>query len=274
MQVFTRPHEMTAWSEARRRQGATLGLVPTMGFLHQGHASLMDLAARHSQVVVVSIYVNPLQFGPGEDLDRYPRDPEGDLALCAEHGVSAIFMPDGLYSPGFSTSVSVGGLTSGLCGASRPGHFDGVTTVVARLFGIVRPHHAVFGEKDYQQLAVVRRMSLDLALGVEIIPGPLVRDPDGLALSSRNRYLSATERGRALSLSRALRQMQASTLTEVAALRRLALQTLDVDRLDYLEVVDARSLQPLHTVDRPARALAAALVGGTRLIDNLALDPR
>ncbi len=274
MQIITDPQAMTAWSLEQQAAGHRVGFVPTMGYLHSGHASLIDIAGNHADRVVVSIYVNPLQFGPDEDLDRYPRDPEGDLATCERHGAHAIFMPASLYQPGFCTNVSVSGLTGGLCGAHRPGHFDGVTTVVARLFGIVRPHIAVFGEKDYQQLAVVRRMTLDLALGVEIIPGPLVRDHDGLALSSRNRYLSAEERRRGLSLSRALRAMVSASTSDVAELKRIGSEQLEVDRLDYLEVVCASSLAPLAKLDRPARAVVAGFVGSTRLIDGMALEPR
>ena len=274
MQVITAPEDMTAWSLAERARGRRIGLVPTMGFLHAAHTSLVDLARNHCDRVVVSIYVNPLQFGPDEDLDRYPRDTEGDLATCERHGATTVFIPTQLYPPGFATTVSVEGLTTGLCGAHRPGHFDGVTTVVARLFGIVLPHIAVFGEKDYQQLAVVTRMSADLALGVEVVPAPLVRDSDGLALSSRNRYLSPEERRRGLSLSRALRAMRDSNIRDVPALKAIGEAELEVDKLDYLEVVSAENLEPLQQVDRPARALVAGFVGATRLIDGLNLEPR
>jgi pantoate--beta-alanine ligase len=274
MQIITSPEAMTAWSLEQRAQGQRVGFVPTMGYLHQGHASLVDLARNHAQRVVVSIYVNPLQFGADEDLDRYPRDAEGDLATCQRHGAAAVFMPESLYEPGYATTVRVAGLTERLCGAARPGHFDGVTTVVARLFGIVRPHIAVFGEKDYQQLAVVRRMTRDLALGVEIVPGPLVRDHDGLALSSRNRYLNDEERRRGLSLSRALRAMRDAATRDCAQLLQIGRTQLEVDRLDYLELVCADSLEPLAQLDRPARALVAGWVGATRLIDGLDLEPR
>ncbi len=274
MLVFTSEGAMTAWSLEQRAAGHRVGFVPTMGYLHHGHASLIDIAGNHADLVVVSIYVNPLQFGPDEDLDRYPRDADGDLATCERHGAAAVFMPATLYPPDFSTTVRVDGLTEGLCGAARPNHFEGVTTVVARLFGVVRPHIAVFGEKDYQQLAVVRRMSRDLALGVEIVPGPLVRDHDGLALSSRNRYLSADERRRGLSLSRALRAMRDADTRNVAQLLTLGRAVLEIETLDYLEVVCADSLRPLEVVDRPARALVAGYVGATRLIDGMDLEPR
>lgn len=276
MQILSDPRQVQAAMLERRAHGQVVGFVPTMGFLHRGHASLMDLARRRCDHLVVSIYVNPLQFGPGEDLDRYPRDPEGDAALCRGHGVDLLFMPPDLYEPGHATTVRVAGLTQGLCGRSRPTHFDGVTTVVARLFGLVQPTLAVFGEKDWQQLAVVRRMVADLALPVDIVGGPLVRDEDGVALSSRNAYLSPDERARARSLVGALRGMQAAVAggeREVEALRARALERLEADRVDYLEVVDPDSLAPLQRVEGPARALVAAFVGRTRLIDNLALLP-
>jgi len=257
---------------ARRARGETIGFVPTMGFLHRGHTSLMDLARHKCDHLVVSIYVNPLQFGPDEDLDRYPSDPDGDASKCRTAGVDTLFLPPDLYEPDHSTQVTVDGLTEGLCGAARPGHFDGVTTVVARLFGIVQPSLAVFGEKDYQQLAVIRRMVRDLSMPIDVVGGPLIRDEDGLALSSRNAYLSPDERRRALSLHRALFGIRDGT--ETAAHHRLAVarDVLDVDRIDYLSIVDAESLQPLDTIDRPARALVAAWMGQTRLIDNVAVD--
>jgi pantoate--beta-alanine ligase len=189
MRIYADPAELQAESLSRRARGQRVGLVPTMGALHRGHLSLMERLRPLCDWLVVSIYVNPLQFGPTEDLSRYPRDPEGDAALCASAGVDAILMPPTLYPPGHRTRVTVSGLTEGLCGASRPGHFEGVTTVVARLFGLVLPHVAIFGEKDYQQLAVLRRMTADLALPIEVLGGALVRDHDGLALSSRNVYL-------------------------------------------------------------------------------------
>ena len=260
----------------RRARGQRVGFVPTMGFLHAGHASLMDLARPRCDLLVVSIFVNPLQFGPTEDLGRYPRDPEGDAARCAAHGVDLLLMTDQLYDPDHVTTVSVGGPSAGLCGGARPGHFDGVATVVARLFGVVGPHIAVFGEKDYQQLAVIRQLVRDLAMPVEVVGGPLIRDADGLALSSRNKYLSPTDRRRALSLSAALRAIAAAAEggeRDAGALLRAGLAELDVDELDYLELRDASTLAPVHRLEAPARALVAARVGGTRLIDNLEVVP-
>ncbi|MFT5685640.1 MAG: pantoate--beta-alanine ligase [Myxococcota bacterium] len=263
----------------RRAEGQRIGFVPTMGYLHSGHTSLMDIARSRCDWLVVSIFVNPLQFGPGEDLDRYPQDPEGDAAKCAEAGVDMLFMPPTFYPPDHSTSVTVSGLTEGFCGASRPNFFGGITTVVSRLFGIVQPTVTVFGEKDFQQLAVIRRMVRDLAMPIEVIGGPLVRDPDGLAMSSRNRYLTPERRQRALSLSGALRGMQAALDAaegEVSAEALIAVgrEILDYDEFDYLEVVDPETLRPMVTVDRPARALVGGYIGGTRLIDNMALVPR
>jgi len=233
----------------------------------------MDLLRPRVDRLVVSIYVNPTQFGPDEDLDTYPADLDGDLALCKAHGVDAVFNPPTLYPPGFATQVEVSGLTNGLCGARRPGHFRGVTTVVARLFGVTQCSEAAFGEKDFQQLMVVRRMTADLALPVRIVPGALIRDDDGLALSSRNTYLSAEQRRRALSLHRVLFDLAASDEPDVATQLRVARQRIDADRVDYLSIVDAETLQPVERVTRPARALVAAFYGATRLIDNVAVGP-
>ena len=252
-----------------------IGFVPTMGYLHQGHTALMDIARQHCDCLVVSIFVNPLQFGPNEDLDRYPRDPEGDAAKCEAHGTDILFMPSSLYASDHSTTVQVEGLSTGLCGASRPTHFNGVTTVVARLFGLVQPKIAVFGEKDFQQLAIIRRMVRDLAMPIQIIGGPLVRDSDGLALSSRNRYLSPNERRRALTLHQSLCGLQAAVHNGERDVQRLltaAKSQLDVDALDYLEIRDPDSLLPLSTITGPARAFVAAKLGQTRLIDNMELQ--
>ena len=274
MDVLTTTASMTAWSEARH--GERIGLVPTMGFLHDGHVSLMKRLRVEVDHLVVSIYVNPLQFGEGEDLDVYPRDLQGDLAKCRAAGVDAVFAPEELYPPGFQTSVSVHDLTQGLCGERRPGHFEGVATVVARLFGLTRCTTAIFGEKDYQQLAVLRRMTRDLALPVRIVPGTLIRDTDGVALSSRNKYLSEGDRTRARTLHQALFAMRDAVDSGTVATRdliRIGSEVLDVDRLDYLSVVDAESLAPVDAVTAPARALVAAHVGKTRLIDNVGIGP-
>jgi pantoate--beta-alanine ligase len=259
--------QVRAW----KAEGCRVGFVPTMGFLHRGHTSLMDLARSHCDRLVVSIFVNPLQFDDVTDLERYPIAPAADAEKCRAHGTDLLYVPSNFYPEGFSTAVSVGGLTERLCGATRPGHFDGVTTVVARLFGVVSPDVAVFGEKDYQQLQVIRSMVRDLGLAIEVLPGPLVRDEDGLALSSRNTRLSVKDRRRSLSLHQALLAMAQAVDRDVESLIALGKSILDVDRLDYLEVVDADTLLPLKEVEGKARGLVAAYVGETRLIDNVAL---
>lgn len=274
MDVLRTPEAMMAWADVHRAAGRRIGLVPTMGFLHDGHTSLMARLRPRCDALVTSIFVNPLQFGAHEDLSRYPRDEEGDLAKCRAHGVDAVFLPASMYPEGFATRVRVEGLTAHLCGASRPVHFEGVTTVVARLFGLTRADVAIFGEKDYQQLTVIRRMARDLALPVEIVGGALVRDHDGVALSSRNAYLSQDERERARSIPRALAALvedAAAGERDVSRLVARARERLDVDSVDYLEIVGADDLAPLPSVDRPARAVIAAFVGRTRLLDNMAV---
>ena len=271
-----------AMQDARDRLAGSVALVPTMGFLHEGHLSLVRRAVQDNGSVVVSIFVNPAQFGPGEDFERYPRDEERDLALLRAEGVDIVFMPppQEMYPPGFADWVEVRGpVAERLEGAHRPGHFRGVTTVVARLFRIVRPDRAYFGHKDAQQLRVIRRLTRDLALAVEVVGLPTVREPDGLALSSRNVYLSPEERAHALVLSRALRAAQASVAAgeRNAARLRAAAEALIRDEpgvtLDYASVADEETLEELTALDRPALMLLAARVGATRLIDNAALVP-
>ena len=262
-------------------RGKTIGFVPTMGFLHEGHLSLMRQARKENDVVVVSIFVNPTQFGPNEDLDRYPRDPEGDFAKCASVGADIVWMPttDSMYAEDHSTTVQVHDLTEHLCGASRPGHFDGVTTIVNKLFNRIRPDRAYFGQKDYQQLAVIRRMVRDLDMPVDVIGLPIVRDADGLALSSRNKYLSAAHRQDALLLSKALTQAKVRWRQgerDADALIQGMRDTIDAGqhtRVDYIELVDADTLRSLRTTpsENPVAALAV-FVGETRLIDNARLD--
>ena len=256
-----------------------IAFVPTMGALHEGHLSLVRQARRENEVVTASIFVNPAQFGPGEDLARYPRSPERDAALLAEAGVDVLFTPsvEEMYPPGFSTRVEVGALGAVLEGASRPGHFSGVATVVARLFGLVRPTRAYFGQKDAQQLAVIRRMTADLALPVEVIAGPTVREPDGLAMSSRNAYLSASQRAAATVLYRALSAAQARFSAgerDAEALRHLMRRTVEAEplaTLDYAEVVDAATMAPVIVATGGALLVIAARIGTTRLIDNTPL---
>jgi pantoate--beta-alanine ligase len=253
--------------------------VPTMGALHVGHASLVRAAAAGTDAVVVSIFVNPLQFGAGEDLEAYPRTFEADLDLLAAEGVDLVFHPTAadFTPPDRRTTVAVAGLTAGLEGASRPTHFDGVTTIVAKLLNVVQPDRAYFGEKDFQQQAVIRTMARDLDLPVEVVTCPVVREPDGLALSSRNAYLSADERRDALALSAALRAAAEGWDGDADAARaRLAtvLGAAPGVEPDYAEVVDPETLEPLRgRRDGPAQAVVAARVGRTRLIDTLALPP-
>ncbi len=277
MHLVQTPEEMMRWADAQRAQGLTIGFVPTMGFLHRGHASLMARLRPHVDKLLVSIYVNPLQFGPNEDLDTYPRDPEGDSAVCKAQGVDCLFMPESLYPPGFTTSISVHQLTQNLCATSRPGHMEGVATVCTRLFNVTRATHACFGEKDFQQLMMIRRLVTDLAIPVTIVPGALVREEGGLAMSSRNKYLSDEERGRARSLNQSLFAIQAACaagVTDAKALLATGAGGITCDRLDYLELVDAETLQPIERVEeRPARALVAAFYRKTRLIDNVAVGP-
>lgn len=265
--------------EFARQAPPPLVLVPTMGALHAGHAALIASArqlAGPEGSVVVSIFVNPAQFGPGEDLERYPRTPEADLEVCRVGGADAVFLPaaEEIYPPGASTFVDETVLSRGLCGAHRPGHFRGVCTVVAKLFLILRPQAAVFGEKDYQQLAVIRRMVRDLFLDVEVVGHPTVREADGLALSSRNRYLGPEDRRRAAGFAVALRAAAAEhgkgPAGVVAAARDAIREAAGCDP-EYVEAVDADTLDPLPAPGRPAVLAAAVRLGGTRLIDNVRL---
>lgn len=268
---------------ARLRKQGPVALVPTMGALHQGHLALVREARARAAHVVVSIFVNPRQFGAGEDLGRYPRQLDADCALLGAEGASLVWAPDAatIYPEGYATTVTVGGVSAGLCGSVRPGHFDGVATVVLKLFNQVEPDLAVFGEKDWQQLAVVRRMARDLDLTrprcAAIHGVATVREADGLALSSRNAYLSPADRRRAAALPAAMRAAAASLAdgapiaAEMAALQA-ALLAAGFDAVDYAEVRDAESLAPLGTLGAaPSRLLVAARIGGTRLIDNLAI---
>jgi pantoate--beta-alanine ligase len=281
LQIVRTIDEATRAFQRVRLDGKRLAFVPTMGFLHEGHLSLMREGRRRAELVAVSIFVNPTQFGPREDLSRYPRDLQGDAEKCESAGVGMLFAPpaDAMYPEGFQTFVEVTEVSRGLCGEKRPGHFRGVATVVAKLFNIVRPDVAVFGEKDYQQLQVIKALNRDLCFGIEIVGAPTVREPDGLAMSSRNSYLSPSERAQALSLSRGLREAQQlarSGVLEARELVRAVRRELEAAgvREDYVEVVDASTLEPLARCEpgRPARALVAAYVGQTRLIDNVPLN--
>jgi pantoate--beta-alanine ligase len=261
-------------------EGKTVGFVPTLGALHAGHKSLIDAARRRCDAVVVSIFVNPTQFTPGEDYAKYPRTPEADLELCRKASVDLVFAPgvETMYPAGAATRVHVSGLTEGLCGANRPGHFDGVTTVVGKLFNIVPADMAFFGEKDYQQLKAIERMVRDLDMPIEIVPCPTIRESNGLAISSRNAYLSPVEREQALSLSRAMQRASDAIdqgTREAKALIELMethIRSAGDARIDYISIVDPETLQPIDKIVGPARICLAVRIGKCRLIDNLAVD--
>jgi pantoate--beta-alanine ligase len=279
MEILRTNDEMSKWREERHREGQIVGFVPTMGYFHRGHLALMEEALRRADKVVVSIFVNPTQFSPGEDLDQYPRDLERDLELCRNLGVHAIFAPEveEMYPSGFQTRVEVDHLTQNLCGLHRAGHFSGVALVVTKLFCAIRPHLAVFGEKDFQQLVVIQRLSKDLNLGVEIVAHPTVREPDGLAMSSRNKYLSAEERSSALSLSRSLltaRDMVAAGERRVEVLLARAKEVIEAEphtRIQYVQVVDEETMTDIDEVTPKAVMAMAVFVGQARLIDNMRL---
>ena len=276
MKLIHTPRAMRAWSLERKCEGYSIGFVPTMGALHEGHASLIREAATRNDAAVVSIFVNPTQFAPHEDYGTYPRTFEQDSALCEAAGVDAIYLPGAkdMYPEGYQTYVTVEGLTEHLCGRSRPHFFRGVATVVAKLFAAVLPDRAYFGQKDAQQCAVIKRMARDLDLGVEIIEMPIVREPDGLAMSSRNAYLSPAERQRALCLSRALRSAEAMLEAGERNVKKLLAAVRDemagVD-IDYVELMDAETIQPITEVGGTVLLAVAAKVGETRLIDNIKL---
>lgn len=276
MEIISAPAAMTAWSNARQREGQTIAFVPTMGCLHAGHEALMRTAAGLADLLVVSVFVNPLQFGPHEDFSRYPRPFAHDCQVVAANGGRVLFAPEvaAFYPAGFQTAVRVSGLSAGLCGASRPGHFDGVTTVVAKLFHVIKPTLAVFGQKDFQQLAVIKAMVRDLDWDIDIVGHPIVREADGLAMSSRNRYLSAVERRSALCLPMALasaRQMVAAGQRDADSILACLRAQISADPLldiDYLAIVTDDSLLPQAQVDQRAVLALAVRIGQTRLIDN------
>ncbi len=280
MKTFRGPEAMRAWSEAQRAEGKRIGLVPTMGYLHEGHVSLVRIAkSRGCDAVAATIFVNPAQFGPGEDFERYPRDEARDLGMLSGEGVAAVFLPGvkEIYPDGYQTYVEVTGVSQGLCGAMRPGHFRGVATVVAKLLLIARPHVAVFGEKDFQQLAVIRRMVRDLELDVEVVGAPIVREADGLAMSSRNKYLEREDRRAALCLFKGLcaaRDLYAAGVFDPGKLIdavRAKIISEPRAKLDYVEARDPETLSPARLPAERMILLVAARVGPARLIDNITL---
>ncbi|HUU70557.1 MAG TPA: pantoate--beta-alanine ligase [Planctomycetota bacterium] len=281
MQVIHTCREMSEFSTKARKAGQTIGFVPTMGALHEGHYSLMRRARAENDAVVASIFVNPTQFGPNEDLAKYPRTFDQDLAGCEKAGVSVVFAPTPaeMYPAGFDTYVTQDRLTGVMCGASRPGHFRGVLTVCCKLFNVVSPDVAYFGQKDYQQCQVIKRMVADLCMALRIEVCPTVREPDGLAMGSRNRYLSYAERFDAVCLYRALKlaeQLAADGETAVHAIidaMEGVIREVPSATVDYITIADAESLQPLETLQGSAVAALAVKIGATRLIDNVLIGP-
>jgi pantoate--beta-alanine ligase len=282
MKLVQRADELSAIVSVWRTQGKIIGLVPTMGWFHQGHLSLMEMALQKADKVIVSLFVNPMQFGQGEDLASYPRDLSRDFKLAEKIGIDVLFAPavEDIYPADFQTTVSVAKLSQGLCGASRPGHFEGVTTIVAKLFNIAQPHLVIFGEKDYQQLTVIRQMVKDLHFNLEIIGHPIVRESDGLAMSSRNKYLNEEERNNALSLNKAI-QFAKKRATEVGSQLSISQLISQVKQIintspgcvvDYVEIINKDTLVPCSYVDRNSLiAVAAKINNRVRLIDNAIL---
>ncbi|HSG32009.1 MAG TPA: pantoate--beta-alanine ligase [Thermodesulfobacteriota bacterium] len=279
MELIDNIADMKAFSESHRSQGNTISFVPTMGALHEGHLQLVKNARNLSDILVVSIFVNPTQFGPNEDFDKYPRDLDKDKNLLEELGVDAIFFPsaDNMYPGGFQTTVEVQEIQKPLCGKFRPGHFGGVVTVVLKLFNIVKPHYAVFGEKDYQQLCVIRQMVSDLNVDVEVLSHPIVREESGLAMSSRNEYLKSDKRQQAASISDALFNVKKQFDSGVNDKKNLLdtaysiLNEADIREIEYLEIVDGQNLSEKKAVSSGDVVAVAARLDGTRLIDNIRL---
>lgn len=279
MQIISSPQEMQQLALQLRASGKRISFVPTMGALHEGHLTLLREGKKLGDTLVLSIYVNPTQFAPTEDLSKYPRDKHGDLAKAQECGVDIVFFPSDevMYPKGYQTYVEVCDVTRGLCGASRPSHFKGVTTVVQKLFNIVQPNVAIFGEKDFQQFVAIRTMVKDLNMPIEIVGVGIIREKDGLAMSSRNAYLSSEERRAALSLSKAIFTAQRAFKNgeknsgKLIKIAEEVVMAAKLPRIDYLKVCDTETLKEITTIDRPARLLIAAFVGKTRLIDNIAL---
>lgn len=281
MDILKTKAQMQTWSAAKKKQGKTISFVPTMGYLHKGHVSLLDIGKPLGDELVLSIFVNPTQFGPNEDLDAYPSNIPNDLDLAQKAGVTAVFLPDKseMYGPNHQTHISLEHLPQYLCGRSRPTHFGGVATVVTKLFNIVMPDVAVFGKKDFQQLAIIRQLVEDLDFNIQIIGGEIIREEDGLAMSSRNAYLTPAQRRSAICLSRAitlLKQRVAQGIRSVPDLVREAnafILSFDHTRVDYIELCDPRTLEPVETIQAQTLVALAVQVGQSRLIDNDLIEP-
>ena len=274
MKIFREPLKLQKWAKAQSKAGKTIALVPTMGYLHEGHLSLIETAKKKgADEIIVSVFVNPVQFGPNEDYEKYPRDEKADLAKCRAAGATAIFFPTpaNMYLDRHSVYITEEDLSTGLCGARRPGHFRGVCTVVGKLFNLAHPDFAVFGQKDYQQAQVIKRMVRDLNFDLKIVVAPIVREPSGLARSSRNTYLSAEEKERALALSQSLKSITVGKT--VAAERKRVTAFLEKAglKVDYVEFVDGETLQPVKKTAKGVCVLLAVYDGKTRLIDNRVL---
>ena len=279
MQIVSTVEEVRKQVKKWREEGLSVGLVPTMGYLHEGHKSLIDKAVEQNDRVVVSVFVNPIQFGPNEDLATYPRDLERDAALCENAGANLIFHPEpeNMYESDFCSFIDMDGLTKGLCGKTRPTHFRGVCTVVGKLFNIVEPDRAYFGQKDAQQLAIIRKMVQDLNFDIEIVGCPIVREEDGLAKSSRNTYLSDEERKAALCLSRSVKLGQeiihaGISAEELLGKMRAVIEAEPLAKIDYVSMVDALTMQPVEKADHNVLVAMAVYIGKTRLIDNFSYE--
>ncbi|MEJ2634954.1 MAG: pantoate--beta-alanine ligase [Calditrichia bacterium] len=277
MRIIKDIREMQKFGNENRQSGKTIGFVPTMGYLHEGHVSLIKLMRQKCDVLVVSIFVNPAQFGPNEDFEAYPRDFQRDEELCKEEKVDIIFYPDAeqMYRKPYLTHINVEKITETMCGISRPGHFQGVATVVGKLFNIVKPHYAIFGKKDYQQAVVIKQMVKDLNFDVEILTGPIVREKDGLAMSSRNKYLSEKDRKKALILNKSLhvaRNLYEEGISSPGMVKMQMEQYIRNEEgvvIDYIAIVDAEDLKPVKEIDKNTLIALAVYVGDTRLIDNI-----
>ncbi|WP_287037458.1 pantoate--beta-alanine ligase [Desulfobacter sp.] len=281
MDILKTKADMQAWSAAKKREGKTISFVPTMGYLHKGHVSLLEIGKPLSDELVLSIFVNPTQFGPNEDLDAYPSNIRNDLDLAQQAGVTAVFLPDKneMYGPNYQTRVSLDHLPQYLCGRSRPVHFGGVATVVTKLFNIVMPDVAVFGKKDFQQLAIIRQMVKDLDFNIQIIGGEIIREEDGLAMSSRNAYLTPEQRTSAVCLSKATRLLKQRVAKGIRSVPDLVKEmeafilSFEHTRIDYIELCNPRTLEPVETVQAETLVALAVQVGKSRLIDNALIEP-